>query len=125
MDAAKELWAAVVELRELLGGVETLFDILRADEYGSVPSNPSLRAYITDETELEIAIKVSEIGRQVRLLRPLLPDQVYLTYWLYGAFVGRVLLKVVRQKRAGVFRPWTEREDGSMDEYFRGSLRAY
>lgn len=119
MDAAKELWAAVVELRELLGGVETLFDILKADEYSDVPGNPNLRAYVTEETEFEIATKASEIGRRVRLLRPLLPDRMYLTYWLYGAFVGRVLLKVVRQIRAGGVRSWTEREDGSMDEYLR------
>ena len=74
MDAAKELWAAVVGLRELLGGVETLFDILTADEYSDVPGNPNLRAYVTEETEFEIATKASEIGRRVRLLRPLLPD---------------------------------------------------
>jgi hypothetical protein len=117
MDAAKELWAAVVELRELLGGVETLFDILTADEYGDVPGNPNLRAYVLEATEFEIATKKNEIGRRVRLLRPLLPDQVYLSYWLYGAFVGRVLLKVVRQIRAGVFRSWTERDDGSPDQY--------
>jgi hypothetical protein len=119
MDAARELWASIVELRELLGGVETLFDILKADEYSDVPGNPNLRAYVTEETEFEIATKASEIGRRVRLLRPLLPDRMYLTYWLYGAFVGRVLLKVVRQIRAGGFRSWTEREDGSMDEYLR------
>ena len=59
----RNLWAAVVELREVLGGVETLFDILTPDEYGGVPGNPNLRAYVTGETEFEIAAKVGEIGR--------------------------------------------------------------
>ena len=117
MDAARELWASIVELRELLGGVETLFDILTEDEYGDVPGDAKLRAYVSEATEFEIATKVSEIGRRVRLLRPLLPDQLYLSYWLYGAFVGRVLLKAVRQIRAGVFRSWAERDDGSSDGY--------
>lgn len=117
MDATKELWMAVVELRELLGGVETLFDTLALDEYGDVPRDPKLRAFVTLATDFELATRANEIGHRVRVLRPLLADQLYLHYWLYGAFIGRVQLKVLRQLRAGVFKSWTELDNGAPDTY--------
>jgi hypothetical protein len=118
--AVDELWACVVGQRQLLVGAETLYDVLVDTEYPEVVVRPELRAMAGSTSELEHATAVQELQQRVSLARPYLPDGLYDQYRRWSAFVGRVQWKVIRQLAAGVFRSWTELDDGSPDLPLRG-----
>jgi hypothetical protein len=67
---------------------------------------PRLREHVT---------RVQELQQRVSQVRPYLPDGLYEQYRRWSAFVGRVQLKVIRQVATGVFRPWSELDDGAPD----------
>lgn len=113
--AVDELWACVVEQRQLLVGAETIYDLLVDTEYPEAVTRPELRAMVGSTSQLAHATRVQELQQRVSLVRPYLPDGLYEQYRRWSAFVGRVQLKVVRQVAAGIFRPWTELDDGAAD----------
>lgn len=113
--AVDELWACVVEQRQLLVGAETVYDLLVDTEYPDVVTRPELRTMLGSTSQLEHATRVQELQHRVSLVRPYLPDGLYEQYRRWSAFVGRVQLKVVRQVAGGTFRPWNELDDGAPD----------
>jgi hypothetical protein len=113
--AVDELWACVVEQRQLLVGAETVYGLLVDTEYPDVVTRPELRAMLGSMSQLEHATRVQELQQRVSLVRPYLPDELYEQYRRWAAFVGRVQMKAVRQVAAGVFRPWSELDDGEPD----------
>lgn len=117
--AVDELWACVVEQRQLLAGAETIYDLLVDTEYPDVVTRPELQAMLCSTSQLEHATRVQELQQRVSLVRPYLPDDLYEQYRRWSAFVGRVQVKAVRQVTAGVFRPWTELDDGEPDAPLR------
>lgn len=113
--AVNELWTCVVEQRRLLSGIESLFDILVDTEYQEVLTRPSLRAALGDISQLEHARKMDELQYRVTLVRPHIPEQLYQQYRSCSAVVGRIQMKAIRQRDAGIFVSWTDLDDGSPD----------
>jgi hypothetical protein len=113
--AVDELWACVVEQRQLLVGAETVYDLLVDSEYPEAATRAELRAMVGSMSQLEHATRVQELQHRVSLVRPYLPDGLYEQYRRWSALVGRVQMKVVRQVAAGIFRPWTELDDSAPD----------
>ncbi len=114
-----ELWSCEVEHRQLISGVEYLYDILVDSEYASVPSDPRLNIALHELTEAGHAQTVGDLQRRVSLTRPYIPDQLYQQYRSLSGVVGRVGLKAARQKEAHVFAAWTDLDDGGPDSYLR------
>ena len=114
--AVNELWACVVEERELLGGVETLYDLLAESEYQQAVDRSDMRVLLGTLTEGQLAQAIDRTQKRVRLVRPHLPDELYRQYRACSAFVGRLNLKVVRERDTGVLLSWTQRESGEVDE---------
>jgi hypothetical protein len=118
--AVDELWACVVDQRQLIVGALTLYDLLVDTEYPDVVTRPELRAMLGSMSDLEHATRVQQLQQQVSLVRPYLPDGLYERYRRWSAFAGRVQMKVMNQVAAGVFRSWTELDDGTPDGHLRG-----
>jgi hypothetical protein len=117
--AVNELWACVVEQRGLLFGVETVYDVLVDAEYHDVVTRPELRAMVGSMSQLEHATKVQDLQQRVNLVRPHLPEDLYVQFRLCSAFVGRIQMKVVRQIDANVLASWTDLDDGAPDVQLR------
>lgn len=113
--AVNELWTCLVEQRRLMGGVEYLYDILADSEYSEVISRSSFRVSLGQMTEGQHAAQLDRLQLRVSLVRPHIPEQLYYQYRACAAFVGRLHMKAIRQRDAGVFVPWTELDDGSPD----------
>ena len=113
--AVNELWRCLVEQRRLMGGVETLYDVLADSEYPEVITRPSPRALLGQLTLGQHAEGVDRLQLRVSLVRPHIPEQLYQQYRACAAFVGRLQMKAIRQRDAGVFVPWTELDDGMPD----------
>jgi Putative DNA-binding domain len=117
--AVNELWSCLVEQRRLMGGVEYLYDILADSEYPDVITRSNLRVSLGQLTEGQHAASLDRLGLRVSLVRPHIPEQLYQQYRACAAFVGRLQMKAIRQRDAGVFVPWTELDDGSPDLLLR------
>jgi hypothetical protein len=113
--AINQLWTCVVEQRRLLSGIEFLYDILVDTEYQEVVNRPDLGATIGGITQTQHASRMDELQLRVSLIRPHVPDQLYQQYRRCAAFVGRLQMKAIRQRDAGIFVSWTELDDGSPD----------
>ena len=113
--AVNEVWTRVVEQRRLLSGIEYLYDILVDTEYQDVLTRPSLRVALGDISEWEHASRIDELQHRVNLVRPHIPEQLYQQYRLCSAVVGRIHMKAIRQRDAGIFVSWTDLDDGSPD----------
>jgi hypothetical protein len=62
---------------------------------------------------------MDELQLRVSLVRPHLPDGLYQYYRLCASFVGRIQMKAIRQRDAGIFVSWTDLDDGSPDVALR------
>ncbi|MEU6172745.1 ATP-binding protein [Streptantibioticus parmotrematis] len=113
--AVNELWSCLVEQRRLMGGVEFLYDILADSEYPGVIARPDLRAALGDLTEGQHAAQLDRLQLRVSMVRPHIRQGLYQQYRACAAFTGRLQMKAIRQRDAGVFVPWTELDDGSPD----------
>lgn len=113
--AVNELWSCLVEQRRLMGGVEYLYDILADSEYSEVITRSNLRAALGQLTEGQHAAQSDRLQLRVSMVRPHIPEKLYQQYRACAAFVGRLQMKAIRQRDAGVFVPWTELDDGSPD----------
>jgi hypothetical protein len=120
--AVNELWTCVVEQRRLLGGLEFLYDILTDVEYGTVIQQPDLRAALGNMSSGNHASEIDALQLRVSLVRPHLPDGLYQLYRQCAAFVGRLQMKAIRQRDAGIFVSWTELDNGTEDLALRQIL---
>jgi hypothetical protein len=98
-----------------MGGVEYLYDIFADSEYPEVITKPDLRAALGQLTEGQHAAQLDRLQLRVSLVRPHIPEQLYQQYRACAAFVGRLHMKAIQQRDAGIFVPWTEMENGSPD----------
>lgn len=113
--AVNEVWTCLVEQRRLMGGVEFLYDVLVDSEYPKVITQPVLCASLGNLTAGEHAADVDRLQLRVSMVRPHIPDNVYRQYRACAALTGRLHMKAIQQRDAGVFMPWTELDDGSPD----------
>lgn len=117
--AVNELWATVVEQRRLVGGIEYLYDILADSEYQDVISQPQLGAARSRMTQEQFASRLDDLQMRVNFVRPHIPNELYQQYRGYASFMGRIQMKAIRQRDAGIFVSWTELDDGSPDLVLR------
>jgi hypothetical protein len=113
--AVNELWSCLVEQRRLMGGVEYLYDILADSEYPEVITRPGFRDALGHLTEGQHAAQLDRLQLRVSMIRPHIPEKLYQQYRACAALVGRLHMKAIRQRDAGVFVPWTELDNRSPD----------
>ncbi|WP_082115231.1 ATP-binding protein [Lentzea aerocolonigenes] len=117
--AVNEVWSCLVEQRRLMGGVEYLYDLLVDSEYADAITRPSLRASLGSHTMWQHADAVDGLQLRVSMIRPHISEHLYQQYRACAAFTGRLHVRAMERRDAGVFLPWTELDNGSPDQYLR------
>ncbi|RLK54835.1 putative DNA-binding protein [Actinokineospora cianjurensis] len=117
--AVNEVWSCLVEQRRLVGGVEVLYDLLIDSEYSGVFARPDLAASLGGLTEGRHAEEIGRLQLRVSMVRPHIPQNLYQQYRNCATLVGRMHMKALRQRDAGIFVSWTCMDDGSPDLYLR------
>jgi hypothetical protein len=113
--AVNEVWKCLVEQRRLMGGVEFLYDVLVDSEYSEVITTPTLYASLGKMTLGQQAEDVDRLQLRVSMVRPHIPETLYQQYRACASLTGRLHMKAIRQRDAGVFVSWTELDNGSPD----------
>lgn len=115
--AVNVVWACVLEQRNLISGVEYLYDILVVQEFQEVMSRSDFRSALGTIGLLEHAEKTNETQQRVSRLRPHLPEELFQQYRQYSAFLSRVQMKAIDRRNNGKFLSWTTLDDDSKDEF--------
>jgi len=104
--AIQKLWAAVLSLRESYSGVIFFYDILFPHEYDSAyRKGGSFAAAIFDMNESKIMEAMKRV-ESVERERPYLGETLWLKFFIYRAFLGRLAHLIIQGKREGKFGDW-------------------
>lgn len=107
VDAVERMWAAVLQMRERLSSPVYFFSILLPSEYDSVldKEGGTLATAIAsvDDDMLMTALKPSA---NTELDRPLLGETLWLQFFIYRAFLGRLGVLIVMGKRKRHIPDW-------------------
>jgi hypothetical protein len=108
------LWEGVLSLRNDYSGVVFFYNILLPSEYDSAyRKGESLAASIRDlddEKNMAAIKRVDSIERE----RPYLGETLWLRFFIYRAFLGRLAVLTIKGKRTGHFEDW--RKDGGIHQ---------
>jgi hypothetical protein len=106
------LWNSVLNLRSKFSGVVFFYGILLPEEYDPVfKKDPAIAASLAniDDAFITDAIRSSE---EIESERPYLGETLWLRFFIYRAFLGRLAVLIVDGKRGGRFKDWRE-DDGA------------
>lgn len=109
--AVERLWTAVLELRDRLSGPVFFFGILLPSEYDSVFEKGGAFAASIAELTDDTIVGAMKPTREVENDRPHLGDTLWLQFFIYRAFLGRLAHLVVEGKRHRHIPDWRE-DDG-------------
>ncbi len=111
MAAIEKLWIGVLSLRADFSRVLFFYQILLPSEYDSeYKARRTLAASIedvSDETTIAAIQRVDTVERE----RPYLGEILWLKFFIYRAFLGRIAHLTIQGKRSGHFIDWTS-DDG-------------
>ena len=110
MSAVEKLWIGVLSLRTDFAHILFFYEILLPTEYDSVyKSGRTLAASIegvNDETTIAATQRVAPVEQE----RPYLGETLWLKFFIYRAFLGRIAHLTIQGKRSGHFIDWTSDE---------------
>jgi hypothetical protein len=110
MSAIEKLWIGVLSLRADFARVLFFYQILLPTEYDSeYKSGRTLAASIedvNDDTTIAAIQRVDPVEQE----RPYLGETLWLKFFIYRAFLGRIAHLTIQGKRSGHFIDWTSDE---------------
>lgn len=107
IEAVEALWKAVIALRERLSPLYTAIDILLPEEYGELLHGRLARVFSQYSTE-SLAELVEQHTDPAESLRPYLSQRAWSLFWIYRAFLTRVVHRVVVGRDKGEITYWKE-----------------
>jgi len=110
MAAIEKLWIGVLSLRADFASVLFFYEILLPSEYDSVYNSGRTFATsikdVNDETTIAAIQRVAPVEQE----RPYLGETLWLKFFIYRAFLGRIANLAIDGKRSGHFIDWTSDE---------------
>lgn len=118
--ATEALWRQVLYLREHFGGVLFFYGLLLPDEYvEAIDKGNAMAASISDLDEASITQAMTATA-SLELHRPLLGETLWLRFFLYRAFLGRLAYLLVNGRMVRAIPDW--RSDHAVRQYLRHAL---
>lgn len=112
--AVEHLWAAVLTLRQRLGGPVFFFGILLPSEYdAALRKQDAITASVQDVDEHTI-LEATEETTALEAERPHLGETLWLRFFIYRAFLGRLAHLIAEGKRTGHIPDW--RQDSGVQQ---------
>lgn len=112
--AVEHLWAAVLVLRQRLQGPVFFFGILLPSEYdATLHKQDAISASVQDVDEHTILAAVKETAA-LEAERPHFGETLWLRFFIYRAFLGRLAHLVAEGKRTGHITDW--RQDSGVQQ---------
>jgi hypothetical protein len=111
MAAIEKLWNGVLSLRADFSRVLFFYQILLSSEYDAeYKAGQTLAASINDVNDQTTVAAIQSVDA-VEQERPYLGETLWLKFFIYRAFLGRIAHLTIQGKRSGHFIDWTS-DDG-------------
>jgi hypothetical protein len=118
--AVERLWQAVLQLREASDGIRLFYGVLAPEEYDPVyRKGGSFAASISNVNDDYITGFMKKVD-DVELQRPYLGEVLWLRFFIYRAFVGRLVFIITKGKEKGHIEDW--RKDNGVRQILAGIL---
>lgn len=120
LSSVERLWAAILELREKFSGTVFFYSILLPSEYmDSINKGGALAASVSklDKDTISKAMASSE---GLETYRPYLGELLWVKFFVYRAFLGRISYLIVSGKDRGHIIDW--REDPGVKQILQNIL---
>ena len=105
MQAVEKLWQRILDVRKACRSATFFYSILHPSEYNEVFTRPNMKAMISnlDDTLINRIISNTE---DLEAHRPYLGEKLWLLFYIYRAFLGRISLMLVDGQREGEIKDW-------------------
>jgi hypothetical protein len=112
IDSLMFVWERMIELKSLQPSLASLYSILVKDEIINIPNttNNHIKACIEEFKPDEYLEKHYKITNEIRKLRPLIGENLWLTYFVYQAFLGRLIFLLQIGLEKGEVNYWQDDE---------------
>lgn len=105
LDALQRTWEAVVDLKDRWGQAIFFYRILQPDEYNQVHDDPKVREMVNDLDDSTTSNALNATS-DIEKLRPLIGEKIYILFFIYRAFIGRLADFVVQGKKGKEVPDW-------------------
>jgi hypothetical protein len=105
IQAIEILWKNIIEIRDGLQSAITFYKILLPSEYNDVFTKSNMRLMISDLNEGQIAQTISKTY-DTEIYRPYLGEKLWLLFFIYRAFLGRISHILIDGLNKGTIEDW-------------------
>ncbi len=125
LDSIQFLWDAALRLREKASLYVFVHSILKQTELESLPTD-KIKAMLPEYRFEDFAKLVSASQEGCDSKRPFVGEQLWKLYRVYLAFIGRLVVKMIREGERNRYYQWDKddsgKPDGHMFEFLRGAF---
>lgn len=112
--AVEHLWAATLALRQRLRGPVFFFGILLPSEYDAALREQNAISASVQDVDNKMILEAIEETATLKAERPHLGETLWLRFFIYRAFLGRLAHLVTEGKRTGHIPDW--RQDSGVQQ---------
>ncbi|MFH1375710.1 MAG: hypothetical protein ABIH35_03510 [Patescibacteria group bacterium] len=105
IQATEKLWKHVLKIRKICQSAIFFYSILHPSEYNEVFTKPKMKAMISDLNDSVIE-QISSDPEDLESNRPFLGEKLWLLFFIYRAFLGRISLILVDGLKEGEIKDW-------------------
>jgi len=112
IDSLMLVWEKMIELKIMQPSLASLFSILVKDEITNIPNstNNHIKICIEKFRPEEYFRKHFKINDEIKKIRPLIGENLWLTYHVYQAFLGRLIVLLQKGLEKGKVDYWQDDE---------------
>lgn len=111
LESIDQLWQAVLQVREGISSVLTFYDILVPEEYDRAATHTDLR-HILPKNDFDFMAQFPSADL-LEVHRPYLGERLWVYFWVYRAFCGRLGLRLGQGRERGRIPKWNIEDRGS------------
>jgi hypothetical protein len=105
IQAAEKIWKHVLEIRKICQSAIFFYSILKPSEYNEVFTKPKIKAMISNLDD-SVIDQISSNPENLESNRPFLGEKLWLLFFIYRAFLGRISLILVDGLKEGEIKDW-------------------
>ena len=110
IQATEKLWKHVLIIRKICQSAIFFYSILLPSEYNEVFTKPKMKEMFSDLDD-NVLEKISSDTEDLESNRPFLGEKLWLLFFIYRAFIGRIFFILVDGLKKGEIKDW-RKDDG-------------
>ncbi|MHB8276916.1 MAG: hypothetical protein ACYDIA_04600 [Candidatus Humimicrobiaceae bacterium] len=106
LTSLENLWKNIIKLREFNGPLQLFFNILQPQEYQNALREDGFNISLQSISFENISYLLKEISSSVEISRPYLGIKLWSFFFIYRAFIGRIVVVFDKGRKESNIKPW-------------------